>query len=99
LSGHPEAMKMEPPPRLFSHPCLEGILGSSASGGGTLQRKEGYVILLLPHLPGEALKLLHQGGAEASPPSLRSLRRFRRRGTPKRTVGIRNSTTPTVRRD
>jgi hypothetical protein len=33
------------------------------------------------------------------PPSGRSLRRFRRRGAPKRTVGIRNSTTPTVRRD
>jgi hypothetical protein len=24
LPGHPEAMKMEPPPRLFSHQCLEG---------------------------------------------------------------------------
>jgi hypothetical protein len=23
LAGHPEAMKMEPPPRLFSHQCLE----------------------------------------------------------------------------
>jgi hypothetical protein len=22
--GHPKAMKMEPPPRLFSHQCLEG---------------------------------------------------------------------------
>jgi hypothetical protein len=38
LPGHPEAMKMEPPPRLFSHQCVErefcelrllGILGSS----------------------------------------------------------------------
>jgi hypothetical protein len=25
LPGHPEAMKMEPPPTLFSHQCLEGV--------------------------------------------------------------------------
>jgi hypothetical protein len=24
LPGHPEAMKIEPPPRLFSHQCVEG---------------------------------------------------------------------------
>src|SRR5215211_6917983 len=48
----------------YSPECLEGkfcevglpfcgVLRSSARGGGTPQRKEGYVVLLLPPLPYE----------------------------------------------
>ena len=46
---------------LFTH--LRGsssVLGSSASCRGTLQRQEGNVILLLPALPSEGAKLIHQ---------------------------------------
>ena len=39
---------------------LLGILGSSCSYRGALQRKEGYVVLLLPALPSEGAKLIHQ---------------------------------------
>ncbi len=44
----------------FSELPLCRILGGSASEGGTLQRKEGDVILLLPTLPNEGVKLLQQ---------------------------------------
>ena len=37
---------------------LYGVLGSSAKGCGTLQRKEGDVVLLLPPLPYEGVELL-----------------------------------------
>ena len=44
----------------FSELPLCRILGGSASEGGTLQPKEGDVILLLPTLPNEGVKLLQQ---------------------------------------
>src|SRR5215218_8673855 len=37
-----------------------GVLGNSAWGCGTLQRKEGDVVLLLPALPDEGVEFLHQ---------------------------------------
>ena len=56
-------------PLALIHPmCLEGAFCEvSASSRGTLQRKEGDVVLLLPPLPGEAPQLLHQGGAKIPP--------------------------------
>jgi hypothetical protein len=39
---------------------LYGVLGSSALGCGTLQRKEGDVVLLLPPLPDVGVELLHE---------------------------------------
>src|SRR5215217_8862227 len=37
-----------------------GVLGNSAWGCGTLQGKEGDVVLLLPTLPDEGVEFLHQ---------------------------------------
>jgi hypothetical protein len=34
------------------------VLGNSATSRGTLQRKEGDIVLLLPPLPSEGVKLL-----------------------------------------
>jgi transposase len=39
---------------------LYGVLRSSARGYGTPQRKEGYVVLLLPALTYEGVELFHQ---------------------------------------
>jgi hypothetical protein len=39
---------------------LYGVLGSSGSDWGPLQRKEGDVVLLLPALPGEGVELLKE---------------------------------------
>jgi hypothetical protein len=60
-------------PTLYSPECvggefcevelpLYGVLGSSASGRGTSERKESDVVLLLPALPNEGVELLHQEG-------------------------------------
>src|SRR5215210_4081005 len=38
----------------------DAVLGSSASQRGTLQGKEGYVVLLLPGFPHEGVELLHK---------------------------------------
>ncbi len=40
--------------------CVRGILRSSVSGGGTLQREEGDVILLLPALLYEGVELFQE---------------------------------------
>jgi hypothetical protein len=39
---------------------LIGFLGSSASQRGTLQGKEGYVVLLFPTLPYEGVKFFQE---------------------------------------
>jgi hypothetical protein len=39
---------------------MNGVLRSSAPEFGPLDRKEGDVVLLLPTLPDEGVKLLHQ---------------------------------------
>jgi hypothetical protein len=39
---------------------LDRVLGYSAWGCGTLERKEGDVVLLLPTLPYEGVQFLHQ---------------------------------------
>ena len=43
---------------------MYGVLRSSGSYRGALQRKEGDVVLLLPALPHEGVELLHQRGAQ-----------------------------------